>query len=111
MFYLIEIELARCDTYTNGCGLAILIDSLKSFLKNYIEEFKRIVLNLKERKHDAKDHHRHQHPNQHLMQSATVPTNLSSSSKQKAEEEEEEDWETFRHFVKIIQIVGDLIET
>jgi hypothetical protein len=44
------MELARCDTYTNSCGLAMLIDSLKHFLKSYIDEFKQVALNLKERK-------------------------------------------------------------
>lgn len=57
-------------------------------MKMYIEEFKQVVINLKERK------------------SEQLTTSGSSNSKQL---EMIEDWDTFRHFVKIIQIVGELI--
>jgi hypothetical protein len=58
----------------------------KSFMKMYIEEFKQVVINLKERKSEQ--------------------LTGSSNSKQL---EMIEDWDTFRHFVRIIQIVGELI--
>lgn len=86
IFNLIDREIERCVSFTNGCGLAMLIDALKIFLKSYVEEFKRIVINLKERKSFDK--------NQFNVQKTN---------------EGAEDWESFRHFVKIIQIVGDLI--
>lgn len=85
IFNLIDKEIDRCVSLTNGCGLAMLIDALKMFLKSYVEEFKRIVINLKERKTFDKN-------------STNAKVNEGA-----------EDWESFRHFVKIIQIVGDLI--
>lgn len=48
-----------------------------------MEEFKRVVVNLKERNKDQ----------------------LSSAK----EKDDLEDWDTFRHFVRIIQIVGELM--
>jgi len=101
---LIDKEIQRCIQYTNGCGLAMLIDALKIFLKNYLEEFKRIVINLKERKH-------HQHQQQQQSQDTLLHTSSSSINlnNQQTSVVVTEDWESFRHFVRIIQIVGDLI--
>ena len=100
---MLEKEIERCITLTNGCALGLLVEALKvikksllnliefksifndlanenkkTFLKSYIEEFKRVVNNLKERK-----------PNE--------------------QSENKEDWDIFRNFVKVIQIVGDLM--
>ncbi|CAF0719641.1 unnamed protein product [Brachionus calyciflorus] len=80
VFNLVDYEIDRCISLTNGCGFSMLVDSFRVFLKNYVDEFKRVVTNIKERKKDT-----------------TV-------SKQ-----DQEDWDSFRHFVRIIQIVGDLI--
>lgn len=50
----------------------------------YIEEFKQVIINLKERK---------SYDNQVLRSTKS----------------DNEDWNTFRHFIKIIQIVGELL--
>lgn len=55
-----------------------MIDAFKIFLRNYLDEFKRVVSNLKERRKE----------------------NTKTDN---------EDWESFRHFIKIIQIIGELI--
>lgn len=56
----------------------MMIDAFKIFLKSYLDEFKRVVSNLKERRKET----------------ATI---------------DDEDWDSFRHFVKIIQVIGQLI--
>ncbi len=91
----------RCQTLTNGCGFAMLVEALKIFLKSYVEEFKRVIVNLKERNTKqeivkTKGHRR----------STSSPHNILST---KSDENDFEDWDAFRHFVKIIQIVGELI--
>ena len=104
---LIDKEIQRCMQYTNGCGLAMLIDALKIFLKNYLEEFKRIVINLKERKHQQQQQQQQQQQSQDtLLHTSSSSINLNN---QQTTVVVTEDWESFRHFVRIIQIVGDLI--
>jgi hypothetical protein len=102
IFNLIDKELDKCIAYTNGCGLAMLIDAFKLFLKNYVDEFKRIVINLKERK----QHHllEASPQSQSLLHTSSSGINLNLMNNNN-----NEDWESFRHFVRIIQIVGDLI--
>ncbi|RNA00345.1 conserved oligomeric Golgi complex subunit 7-like, partial [Brachionus plicatilis] len=78
IFNLIEKEIERCLKLTNGCCFYMMIDAFKVFLRNYLDEFKRVVTNLKERRRE---------------QTKT----------------DDEDWDSFRHFVKIIQIIGELI--
>lgn len=75
------------------------------FLKLYVEEFKRIVINLKERKLDTVQ----------TIHATASMTNLSqqigtqTASRTQPGGGGAEDWESFRHFVRIIQIVGELI--
>ena len=95
VFNFIDKEMDRCLTLTNGCGFAMLIEARKIFLKSYVEEFNRVIVNLKERNSKqenvmSKGHHR----------STSSPHNLLST---KSDENNFEDWDTFRHFVKIIQ--------
>lgn len=86
VFNLIDKELERCTSLSNGCALSLLIDAIKAFLKIYVEDFKQVVLNLKERK-------------------TTMEAMIASVKGGDVVE----DWDTFRHFVRIIQIVGELI--
>lgn len=99
VFNLIDQEIERCVKFTNGCGFSILIDVLKVFLKNYIEDFKRIVINLKERKKQGAQNETNRF--------ASVADSLSTANS--GVSYGDEDWDTFRHFVRVIQIVGDLI--
>jgi hypothetical protein len=78
----------------------MLIDALKQFLKHYIEEFRRVVLNLRERKTPS--------ANQQTQQTSGMSSaNLASAKSVSIDELE--NWSLFRHFVRIIQTVGDLI--
>ena len=103
MFNLIDKEIERCHSLTNGCGFSMLIEAFKLFLKNYIEEFKRVVVNLKERKNEANQ----AFVRAHSRTSSKV--GVSGAGLTSSNANGEEDWDTFRHFVKIIQIVGDLM--
>jgi len=93
VFNLLEKEIERCITLTNGCALGLLVEALKvikslflkssrtqtsfsycrgkqkTFLKSYIEEFKRVANNLKERK-----------PNEQSENKAQANCNLDSLS-------------------------------
>ena len=69
------------------------------FLKNYVEEFKRVVINIKERKQDTNQ----------AFQASNSTNTLSSQQNKSSSNNGAEDWESFRHFVRIIQIVGELI--
>ena len=79
----------------------MLIEALKIFLKSYVEEFKRVVVNLKIRNSKQQENLKVKGHNR----SSSSPHNLLLNS----DENDHEDWATFRHFVKIIQIVGELI--
>ena len=73
----------------------------KIFLKNYVEEIKRIIINLKERNSKTKESKKLGH-----NRTSSSPLNIREKT---SNENDQEDWDTFRHFVKIIQIVGELI--
>lgn len=82
VFGLVDKEIQRCNLLSNNCCFIMLVDALKQFLKHYVDEFRRVVLNLKERK---------------------------TSVKMNNQLDESENWTLFRHFARIIQVVGDLI--
>jgi hypothetical protein len=101
VFNLIEKEIERCASLTNNCCFLMLIDALKQFLKTYIDEFRRVVLNLKERK-SAAAAVTVAHSNQSSASTAILAARSVSV-------DELENWSMFRHFVRIIQTVGELI--
>ncbi len=99
VFNMIDKEIERCNALTNNCCFVMLIDALKQFLKSYIEEFRRVVVNLRERKNPAASH-------------ASQSTSMSSANLNAAKTvsiDELENWSLFRHFVRVIQTVGELI--
>ena len=102
VFGLIDNEMERCSVLTNNCCFSMLIDAVKTFLKCYVDEFRRVVLNLRERKkqsgHTSTSSSSH---NFNAASSAAAATAISAN--------ELENWSLSRHFVRIIQIVGDLI--
>ena len=75
-----------------------------------MDEFKRVIVNLKERKHNKKGVHlTPQAPHTAASSFAAHHSVSTPQNLHELEDDNEEDWETFRHFVKIIQIVGELI--
>ena len=86
---------------------------MQTFLKVYIDEFKRIVLNLKERRQAASlsttPSSMSHSASSAMLTSAASSASLASMAAGGSKSADEEDWETFRHFVKLIQIVGDLM--
>ena len=69
-----------------------------------------MIVNLKERKRNKKGVHlTPQAPHTAASSFAAHHSVSTPQNLHELEDDNEEDWETFRHFVKIIQIVGELI--
>jgi hypothetical protein len=69
----------RCIEFTSGCGYIILPQTLQEYLRHYIEQFERAIINVREKC---------------KVDSATVDM---------------DEWSSFQNSLRIIQTCGDLI--
>ncbi|XP_052816204.1 conserved oligomeric Golgi complex subunit 7-like isoform X2 [Mya arenaria] len=69
----------RCVRLTNGTCFVSLLQALKTYFTNYCKEFRRVLVNIKEK---CKTSH---------------------------EDPDSEDWSHFQHSLRVIQMLGDLI--
>jgi hypothetical protein len=108
IFSLIERQVDICISLTNGSTFSLLINAIKEFLYTYIETFRQVVININERQfNDPKVLLKGEQS--HLRSSsATIPNSLNSITTTTTPPINQ-DWDIFRHFVRIIHIVGDLI--